>query len=210
MAITDYASLKTEVATWLQRVDQTNNIDTFIDNAEAWFNRTLRLREMETESTTLTISATGVISHPSDWLAWKDIQITSAPLKHIDVVTEETANIGREFNTTGRPTKAVIRGTGTLLKPVPDSTSYAYLFVYFQKIPPLSATTNFTTNWLLLSHSDLYLYATLWQACVMIQDLTQAEAWRIPTMLIVDQLKLNTKLDGRSGGSLMPRVRRIV
>jgi len=45
--ITDYASLQAEVAGWLARADLTSQIPTFIQLAEARFNRDVRVREMQ-------------------------------------------------------------------------------------------------------------------------------------------------------------------
>jgi hypothetical protein len=210
MAITDYASLKTETATWLARADQTSNLDTFIDNTEAWLNRNLRVRQMEAASTTLTISATGVVSHPSDWAAWKNIKITSAPIKHIDVNSEETADLRFEAGQTGRPLRAVVRGDSTYLFPVPDSTTYTYEFVYFAKIPALSSAGGFTTNWLLLAHSDIYLYGCMWQASMLLRDAEAASYWKGLFDQMVDELRVSAGNDLRSGGSRVPRVRNVV
>ena len=209
MAITSYATLKTEVATWLARSDQTSNIDTFIDNAEAWFNRNLRVRQMETETTSLTISASGVITHPTGWVSWKSLKVTTAPISNIQIVTNETSNFRNESGSTGRPLFAVVVGDTTELYPVPDSsTAYAYKAIYYKQLTALDGTN--TSNWLLTSHSDIYLYGTLWQACMLLQDAQGAQYWQALFDMVVGELQTRSRSDSASGSSMMPRIRTVV
>lgn len=207
MAITDYASLKTEAATWLARADQTSNIDTFIDNFEAWFNRSARVRQMVTSTTSLTISS-GVITNPTDWLEWKNIRVTTVPITHVEIYTEETGDYQIEDGQTGRPLRAIVRGDTTILRPTPDSTSYAYEAVYYQKLTALSGSN--TTNWLLTSHSDIYLYGTLWQACMLLQDAQTSMYWKGLTDEKMTGLFASSRRSTHGGGSLTPRVRNVV
>ena len=57
MAISNYTELQTAVANWLDRDDLTNRIPEFISLCEARFNRTLRLRAMETLDTSVSTVA---------------------------------------------------------------------------------------------------------------------------------------------------------
>lgn len=205
--ITDYASLKTEVATWLSRADQTSNIDTFIDNFEAWFNRNVRSRKMETVTTSLTITS-GVITNPTDWLAWKDLKITTAPIQHLDVYTEETGDFRWEAGGAARPLRAIVRGDTTVLLPTPSDTTLGYQGIYYAKLPSLDGTT--TTNWLLTAHSDLYLAGSMFEACALIQDTAKAPYWKSLRDEKCEELKAMSRSDSRYGGSLMPRIRAVV
>ena len=66
MAINTYSTLQTAVANWLDRNDLTDRIPEFISLAEATFNRTLRLRAMET-----TVSDTTPSGSKEDALPFK-------------------------------------------------------------------------------------------------------------------------------------------
>jgi len=57
MAISTFAELKTAAANWLDRSDLTDRIPEFIALAEARFNRILRIRDMETVSTSISTVA---------------------------------------------------------------------------------------------------------------------------------------------------------
>ena len=48
-----YDELKTAIGNWLNRSDLTSHYDTFIDNAEAEFNRNIRHRDMIKDLTQL-------------------------------------------------------------------------------------------------------------------------------------------------------------
>ena len=67
----NYTDLKGEIATWLARSGDSNitdNVDTFIDLAEADFNRVLRTDEMIAEATLTLSSGVGTVARPSDYL----------------------------------------------------------------------------------------------------------------------------------------------
>lgn len=66
MAITDYSSLKAGISTFLARgADLDNQRDDFIDFAEAYFNRVLRVTQME-EETSLTTDSSGNATLPTN------------------------------------------------------------------------------------------------------------------------------------------------
>ena len=70
-----YAELKSNIATYLNRSDLTDAIDTFIDSTEAEFNRRLRVKGMIKRATaTLTGQYLAV---PTDWLEAINLQIDS-------------------------------------------------------------------------------------------------------------------------------------
>lgn len=207
MAISNYTALTATVPTFLSRVDQTANVDTFIALVESNLNRNLRVRQMETKSTTFTVTA-DVITNPTDWLQWKDLKVTADPIQHLDIYSEETSDLGFEASgTTGYPKRAIVRGSTTILRPVPDGT-YTYQGIYYAQIPALT-TTN-TTNWLLTAYPDAYLYGCLMFADSLIQDGQEMQKWGTLFTQAVDEIKQAEQKASFGGGSLGPRVRRVV
>jgi len=72
MSLDSYTNLKTEIATWLLRVDLGPDIDTMIDLFESWANRNLRVRQMEGEATA---PAAEYLPLPADFIELRDISI---------------------------------------------------------------------------------------------------------------------------------------
>lgn len=174
-----YAHLKEEVAAYLSRVDldtTAGGIDSYIDMAEAWFNRNLRVRQM-TDSTSALSVTSGVITHPTGWLKWKQVVVTTTPILPLEITSEEAALRLDASNTAGTPKRLIVRGTSSVVWPLPDSTaSYTYRGIWYTAIPALSASA--TTNWLLTAYPDAYLYGTLVQACKKMQDQPNAAEWQ--------------------------------
>lgn len=162
---------------------------------------------METVITTPTITD-GVITNPDDWLAWKDLKITTAPIQHLDVYTEETGDFQWDAGTAARPLRAIVRGDTTVLLPTPSDSNLGYQGVYYAKLPALDGTT--TTNWLLDSHSDLYLAGSMFEGCALLQDVQKAPYWKNLRDEKCAELKAMSRSDSRYGGSLAPRVRNVV
>ena len=80
MAINTYSTLQTAVANWLDRNDLTDRIPEFISLAEATFNRTLRLRAMETTVSDTTPSGSKEDALPSGYLQMREIHLTTSPV----------------------------------------------------------------------------------------------------------------------------------
>lgn len=164
MAISTYAELQTACGNWLSRVDLTARIPEFISLAEAKFQRTLRLRQMETR---VSATATEWMSLPTDYIELRNIKITStAPYVALKLIDPGQADSAYTV-TTGKPLFYTLQGNQIRLIPAPDTT-YTVEMIYFKKIPVLSDTN--TSNWLLAAAPDAYLYGTVTEALVMVQD----------------------------------------
>ena len=68
------------------------------------------------------------------------------------------------------------------LEPTPDA--YVARLVYERTITSLSTST--TINWLLTSHPDIYLYATLCEAAPYLKDDNRLQMWQ---MLLAERLE---------------------
>lgn len=199
MALDTYANLKTEIAGWMSRSDLTTPIDTFIDLAEAAFNRSLRVRQMEGESTA---TATEYMSLPTDFLEMRDIEMQTDPRRQLRYVTPAMADRIDTTGTTGVSENYTIVGNEIRLIPAPDSASYTVRMSYWRKITPLDGTN--TSNAILARYPDLYLFGALTYARAFIQD---------PTLLAIikdtyENLLADVNREGRRsnvGGDLRMR-----
>jgi hypothetical protein len=160
LAIDTYAKLVTAVGDFMGRADVTTaKVDYFIEMTEGYLNKKVRAHEMETTNGSLTVSS-GVYTHSSDFLGWKQVSITSNGVRHqlrpIDLEQRSFVDDG----TTGTPLNYVVRAGTTVFVPTPDSTGYTYDGTYYHKIPNLSANTT-AGNWVLSNYSDVYLWGCL-------------------------------------------------
>ena len=130
MAISNYTELQTAVANWLDRDDLSARIPEFIGLCEARFNRSLRIRAMETLDTSVsTVADTKTIALPTGYVQMRDIHITGDPLVQLQYVTPEIMNRIHAGSVSGRPEVYTIIGENIVLGPTPDavySTSMLY------------------------------------------------------------------------------------
>lgn len=158
--IKDYTELKNAVNDWLKRSELESKTANFVQLAEAHFNRCIRVPEMEAR---VTISANGeTASLPDNFLALREVHLegatTERPLKY---VTPQELSYIENSGYSGNPFAFTILDGQLKLFPEPSAELNLDL-VYIQKIPELSDEN--TSNWLLESHPDIYLYCALLQA----------------------------------------------
>ncbi len=165
MSITTYAELQTAVANWLNRTDLTSRIPEFISLAEARINRELRVRRMLQRS--YATATTEFLELPDDWAGMRGMNITVGGVRQaLNYRSPEMMDI-RHTAETGPPVMYTILGDEVQLAPGPD-TSYRVDMAYFQSVPALSDSA--TTNWLLTTHPDLYLFGASAEGCRYLKD----------------------------------------
>jgi hypothetical protein len=168
MAITSYGTLKTAIADWTHRSDLTSQIDDFIDIAEARFNRALRVSQMEEESTITPVA--GLVTMPTDWLAVRNVKLNTNPLTTLEYLPP--AEMDRLAIGQTLAGKYTIVGDQIKLD---AASNYDVIVEYYKKITALDDTN--TSNWLLDTHPDMYLYGCLAQAFVYAVDDTQVSKY---------------------------------
>lgn len=159
MAITTYAELQTAVANWLADSTLTARIPEMIALAEAEFNRTLNVMEMEDVSFVTTSGEYADL--PADFSAVRAVYIVDSgywPLEQVSFVDLRRIHWDAAA---GKPTHYALVNEKFALGPTPDA-AYRLEFLYVKSIPALSDAA--PTNWLLTAHSDLYLMGALLQA----------------------------------------------
>ena len=161
MAISTYAELQAAVANWLDRADYTARIPEFIELAEARLRRVVDGFEMEARAT---VTATGeYVTLPPDFDVMRHLALVADgakfPLRQIEYA--QMQDIYR-FHGGGRPEAYAVLANRIALAPAPSSDGVTLEMVYRRSLPRLSVAA--PTNWLLASHPDIYLFATLLQA----------------------------------------------
>lgn len=170
MAITDYTSLKTEVATYLHRDDLTATIPTFIANCEYRIARALRVSPL-LSSATITISAgasTGTLT--TGFLQMANVKIsTGAELQYVppDRIDKESG--------AGVPWLYTLLGTTIVV--APSWTAGGNLTcTMWKKETALSDSA--TTNWYMANCPDALLFGSLMEAAPFLMNDDRVSIWR--------------------------------
>jgi hypothetical protein len=180
--IADYTSLQTAVTEYLARDQDTiliARIPSFIQLAEAKFNRQLFVRQMEQRSTAvvnLASSEPEFIALPSDFQSMRRVRLSSVTGKpslefrsgaQMDEYRFDTADIAAQ------PRYFTVFGDELELAPTPDA-AYTVEMIYRQNIPPLASNAG---NWLLAMAPDLYLYGALMETAPYIKEDGRIQTW---------------------------------
>jgi hypothetical protein len=212
MSITQYSELTTATANWLNRSDLASRIPEFIVLAEARMRRDLRLRKII--STSITASEEYVL--PTVLKSIIDLYHDGANnYGRIKIVSPgELGERKRRHGDTGVPMfAAVIDGEADanqhFLRFAPEpSGTYVLQMIYEADLEALNDSDN-TTNWLLASSPDLYLFATLSLAEGYLQEDERVALWKQEYEQAADEYKRNA--DRREyGGALTPRPSNII
>jgi len=180
--IVDYDSLQMAVTEYLARDQDATliaRIPSFIQMAEAKFNRQLFVRQMEKRATAvvnLASSEPEFISLPSDFQSMRRVRLSSLTGKpslefksgtQIDEYRFATSNVS------ARPRYFTVFGNELELAPTPDA-AYTVEMVYRQRIPALASNG---ANWLLALAPDLYLYGALLETAPYIKEDARIQTW---------------------------------
>lgn len=157
MSITTRAELITAIGDYLNNSDLATNASTFIQLAEAMFNRRIFVRDTET---TASLTAAATVDLPSGFNGIVSVRPADyAPLAQLGL--DDFQARFAEDTAAGVPEYFMLVNGVMHLGPPPDQ-SYTITMVYRAKLTALSDSV--PSNWLLSSHPDLYLYASLLQA----------------------------------------------
>lgn len=180
-----YDELKAAVARWLTRSDLSDTIPDFIQLAESYLNRELRLRVMETEAP-LTITAgttsialpTGYISPIGLWAveAWGERPLRfQSSLQMLNLTAA-----GEEYNWSIDGPNIVIS------RPASGDMAISLRFV-----KAFALSDQEPENWLLTNHPDAYLFSALVEAAPMLRDDELLATWTARRDRAIDEI--NTK-----------------
>lgn len=155
MSITTYDELQAAIDTWAEQSYSDAQKEEFIALAEARLNRKLRAMEMETRVTATLDSE--YLELPDDFQEIRSIEIQD-DLGPVEYITPPHLRSIYASTETGRPQYYTITDGQFQFAPAPGS-SYTIEVIYYKKIPALSDAN--TSNWVLASHPDLYLWTCL-------------------------------------------------
>ena len=204
MALTTYTELKTSIGDWLNRSDLTTAIPDFISLAEAQIERTLRTRQMIVRANASFDAQYGAV--PSDFLEAKSLKLTStnpqSPLSFlsIDALDAEMT----KYTGSGKPKFFGVVGGQLRIVPTPDAT-YTTELTYYAKLAKLSNAN--TSNWLLASSPDIYLYGALLQAAPYLQDDARIQTWATLYERALNDSQTADDRGASSGGALLTRAK---
>ena len=199
MAINTYGTLQTAVANWLDRDDLSSRITEFISLAEAIFNRTLRIRAMETTVSDSTPSGSKEDALPTGYLQMREIHLETSPIVSLSYITPEIMYRIRAGSVNGRPNSYTIMGENILFGPTPDSV-YTYSMTYYKALTALSDSA--PTNWAILNAPDLYLYGALLQAEPFLMNDERVPLWERGFRQAIADLQEQDNKDRFSGSEM--------
>jgi hypothetical protein len=204
MALTTYNELKSSVADWLNRTDLTAVVPDFISLAEAQIERTLRTRQMIVRATAAIDTEYSAV--PADFLETKSIKLNTNPVTALAFDSIDAMDLMKStrYLSPGKPQYFSIVGGQIRVLPVPDN-SYTAELTYYAKLTKLSSTVS--SNWLLASSPDVYLYGSLMQASPYLKDDARIPVWSSMYTSALEAIQVADDRGATSGGAIMMRAR---
>jgi len=200
--ITNYSTLKSTIADYLNRADLTSQIETFIQFAEADLNTRLRCREqiVRAEAT----SSAEYVQLPADWLEAINLHIVGGqqPLRYVTL--DEADIINKEQIYTAPHFYSLMNGAIEIIPEPADDIDIE--MIYYAKIPALTDVN--TTNWLLTKAPDVYLYGALTHAAPFLMDDQRIAVFAQIYLARVQALQDESQKSLHSGSPLIARTRR--
>jgi len=203
MALTTFAELKASIADWLNRSDLTAVIPDFITLAERQMEREVRHYKMIERSNANLDSQYSQV--PTNWLETIRFTLNTGDTRRLEMVSIDDLSARRAagLDTSGKPKYYAHVGDTFELHPTPD-TSYATELVYYEKIDPLSDSN--TSNWLLETAPDAYLYGALVQAAPYLSDDERIPIWSSLYAGAVASLNSSSNRTQQSSGNLRMKI----
>lgn len=186
MALATYSDLKDAIATWLARSGDTKitgNAADYVTMAQAYLNRTLRVREMETTTTFTTTD--GSTNLPDDFLAWRRVTYQGDTYVSLEYLNPDVFYRVHNTAVEGVPTHFTIEGSDIIVRPYDDDTNHSLL--YYAKLAAFDDDDD--ADWLLTAYPDLYLSAAMVEANSMLMNADHAALWAQKRDAIIDQLQ---------------------
>jgi hypothetical protein len=138
-----------------------------------------------------TVTDTGNVPLPSDYLAWRRLTWLGNPLRDLDYVHPSIITYEYPDVPASPPAKFTIEASTLRVMPQ-DATQLG--LTYYQKIPPLAVTS---TNWLMSAHPDLYLFGALAESQGYTLDQDKLALWKSRRDELIDEiLRLDAKTRG--------------
>lgn len=202
-----YTNLKTAIGTLLNRNDLTSVIPDWITMVEAHLQRVLEGRPMLV-SQAVTFDTTGQFTLPTDFRSPTALNLEDTTyFWPVDLVPYAVLSRKRLELTNGPPRYATIQNNTVLVAPIPDA-SYSGTLQYEAELTPLSDSVS--TNWVLTSHPDIYLYGAAVHSAPWLRDDARLPMWKDLYDAAIEEVRLAR--DRAEYGTSSPRVvpRRVI
>jgi len=174
MALTDYSSLKSTIASYLARSDLTNQIPDFIRLGEERLSRDLRTRKMLVVARANTTAADSTLGLPTDFLEMRDMHLRTTPVQALTYYSPNAFYAGSRTTDSGQPKDYTILANEIQFAPIPD-TAYSVQMLYYAKPQYLSDTN--INNVFLANYPDALLYAALGEAEPYLMNDARLQTW---------------------------------
>jgi hypothetical protein len=143
---------------------------------------------------------------PSDFLEVKSLKLTSTnpqtPLSFLSI--DALDNEMTKYTASGKPKFFGVVGGQFRIVPTPDS-NYTTELTYYAKLTKLSSSVS--SNWLLASSPDIYLYGALLQAAPYLQDDARIQTWATLYERALNDAQTADDRGASSGGALLTRAK---
>ena len=197
-----YSELKTNIASFLNRSDLTDQLDIFIDQAEAEINRRVRTKDMVKRANA--VLEQQYLTLPSDWQEAINVEITSNDFSPVFQQSIESLDVYRKSvdNSSGQPIYFAIVDDTLEFAPTPDQ-NYDIQLTYYAKPTPLSDsnTSNFISN----DHPDVYLYGALKHASIFLMEDDRVNLFNDLFEKALEEIRMEDYRSQYAKGSLMQR-----
>jgi hypothetical protein len=208
MSFASYTDFGTSLAGWLLDSSTATITDVGVSQVadlitvgESRIFRETRCQAMET-SFSASISA-GLMSLPSSYLALKSAYINSAPNVSLERRSAEWIRLTYPQDITSGIPKFIARyGQNFIFGPYPDS-GYTVNGIYYKQLTAISGTA---LNGLFTQNPDLYLFACLAEATIIIGQDKRVPLWESKYGRILADVNGADRAEDASGSSLQMRV----
>lgn len=208
MSLDTYANLKLEIADWLDRSDLTDQIDTFIDLAEARHKREIRFREILTRATLSISDGDRYVSLPADFLDIKFLRIlipdagTAGRRYYPDLEQKSIADLtDLSVNDERRPMAYSIHAQIEF----DSEADQDYTGEIFYYIEMTALSDGNTSNELLAKAPDCYLYGALAATSPFLMNDERLVVWENLYRQARDSLN-ESEIQNRHAGPMISRV----
>lgn len=194
--ITDYASLQTTAAQFMQRDDLTSIMPQLVRLAEDVIYGDLDARQQDVKSTLTTAADTQTLALPNDFMSFRSVSVAfNSSNETLTYLSPTQFYQEYQYDNKGVPRAYTIIGSNILMQPIPDA-AYTLNIVYEAKLTNLSDSN--TTNWLITAYPSVYLYATLMQCALYIRDDESGAKWANLYQKVVQGVNLNDYNNGNT------------
>lgn len=197
MTIATATELREAITAYTHSDDLTAQYDNWIGLVEARFNRALRVRAMENTLASTALSS-GAVTLPAGFLAFKELRYDGDPTYTLEPRPLEW--IRNQDDEGGRPVFFAVANTQVVC----SGQSGSITGTYYKALDSLVSNS---TNWLLTSHPDLYLFACLEESAIFTRDYEAGKLWGTRAQVLLSEIQSADNGNSINGGPLTARAR---